>query len=171
MLLTWVPLLVLSAVQGLAIGHDVSIPYLYGFAAYARFLVAVPLLILAEGLIEHHIAGVAAHFRHARLVPERQYPEYEAALDRALRLRDSTLAEVVLFGLAGVSVAVMRNEFPFTFPRGFPSSRTQFTSARGPAGGIWSWVWACFSSCSGDGSGDCASGTGFSGGCRSSTCN
>jgi hypothetical protein len=65
MLLTWVLLLVLSAAQGLAIGHDVRIPFLYDFAAYARFLVAIPLLILAEGLIEHHIAGVAAHFMNS----------------------------------------------------------------------------------------------------------
>jgi hypothetical protein len=49
MLLTWFPLLVLSAVQGRAIGHDVSIPFLYDFADYARFLAAIPLLILAEG--------------------------------------------------------------------------------------------------------------------------
>jgi hypothetical protein len=115
MLLTWCPLLVLSAAQGLAIGHEVRIPFLYDFAAYAPFLVAIPLLILAEGLIEHHIAGVEAHFMRARLVPERQYPEYESALDRAVRRRDSTLAEVVLLGLAGVSVAVVRHEFPFNF--------------------------------------------------------
>ena len=68
MLLTWVPLLVLSAAQGLATGHDVRIPFLYDFAAYARFLAAIPLLILAEGLIEHHLAGVAGAFpaREAR---------------------------------------------------------------------------------------------------------
>jgi hypothetical protein len=112
LLLTWVPLLVLSAAQGLAIGHHVRIPFLSDFAAYARFLVAIPLLILAEGQIEPHIAGAAAHFIHSRLVPERQYPAYEAAVDRALRLCDATLAEVVLLGLAGVSVVVARHEFP-----------------------------------------------------------
>ena len=110
--LTWVPLLVLSMAQGLAIGHDVRIPFLHDFAAYARFLVAIPLLILAEGLIEHHIAGVVAHVIHAGLVPERQYPEYESALSGAIRRRDCTLVEVVLLGLAGVSVAVVLNEFP-----------------------------------------------------------
>ncbi len=50
-LLTWFPLLVLSAAQGLAIGHRVRIPFLYDFAAYTRFLIALPLLILAEGPI------------------------------------------------------------------------------------------------------------------------
>ena len=47
-----------TIVHGLAIGHDVSIPFLYDFAVFAPFLVAIPLLIMAEGLIERHIAGV-----------------------------------------------------------------------------------------------------------------
>ena len=59
---TWVVLLVLSAAQGLAIGGGVKIPFLYDFAAYARFLVAIPMLIVAEGLIGREIAAVAAHF-------------------------------------------------------------------------------------------------------------
>jgi hypothetical protein len=74
MLLTWVPLLVLSAVQGLAMGHRVELPFLYDFAAYTRFLVAVPLLILAEG-IEGQMAAVAAHFVKSGLVPERNFRE------------------------------------------------------------------------------------------------
>jgi hypothetical protein len=114
-LLTWFPLLVLSAAQGLAIGHRVRIPFLYDFAAYTRFLVALPLLILAEGPIGRHMAEVAAHFLQAGLVPERNYPDYESALDRAVRRRDSVLAEVVLLGLAFVSAALVRNEFPFHF--------------------------------------------------------
>ena len=114
-LLTWVPLLVLSAVQGLAIGHQVRLPFLHDFAAYTRFLIAIPLLILAEGLIERRVAEVVAHFTHSGLVPESSLPRYEAALDRGRRLRDSTLAEVVLVGLAVLSVVIVRHEFPFDF--------------------------------------------------------
>ena len=114
-LVTWFPLLVLSAVQGLAIGQNVRIPLLYDFAAYARSLVAIPLLIVAEGPIEWHLTKVAAHFLHAGLVPEHSYPDYESALKRAARRRDSVLAEVVLLGLALVSAFVVRNEFPFNF--------------------------------------------------------
>jgi len=46
-LVTWVVLLVLSAVQGLAIGGGVKIPFLYDYAAYARFLIAIPVLMPA----------------------------------------------------------------------------------------------------------------------------
>jgi hypothetical protein len=46
--MTWFPLLVLSLLQGLAIGHGGRIPFLYDLAAYTRFLVAIPLLILGK---------------------------------------------------------------------------------------------------------------------------
>jgi hypothetical protein len=114
-LVTWCPLLILSAAEGVVIGHSVRIPFLHDFAAYARFLVAIPLLILAEGLIGHHIAHVTGHFLHSRLVPERQHPAYELALDRAIKLRDSTWAEVVLLGLAGLSAVIVGSEFPLHF--------------------------------------------------------
>ena len=112
-LLTWVPLLVLSAVQGLAIGHKVELPFLYDFAAYTRFLVAVPLLILAEG-IEGQMAAVAAHFVKSGLVPERNYRDYESAVGRSVKLLDAPLAEVVLVALAYVGFAVAYREFPIT---------------------------------------------------------
>ncbi len=88
-LLTWVALLVLSAVQGLAIGGGVKIPFLYDYAAYARFLIAIPMLIVAEGFIGPRIARVAAHFGRSGLVSESDRPAYEAALDRGRRMRDS----------------------------------------------------------------------------------
>ena len=55
------------------------LPFLYDFAAYTRFLIAIPLLILAEGLIERRVAEVLAHFIHSGLVPEAAF--------RAMRLR------------------------------------------------------------------------------------
>ena len=112
---TWVVLLVLSAAQGLAIGGGVKIPFLYDFAAYARFLVAIPMLIVAEGLIGREIAAVAAHFLRSGLVSESDRPKYEAALERARRMRDSVAAEAVMLVLAGLSALLVLDEFPFGF--------------------------------------------------------
>jgi len=114
-LLTWFPLFALSAAQGLAVGHTVRVPFLYDFAAYARFLVAIPLLILAEGLIGVRVAAVAAQFGRSGLVSEADGPKYAAALERAKRMRDSTIAEVVLLALAAGSVVLVLHEFPLGF--------------------------------------------------------
>jgi hypothetical protein len=47
-LLAWLPLLVLSALEGQALGGNVAVPFLLDVEAHARFLVALPLLIVAE---------------------------------------------------------------------------------------------------------------------------
>ena len=61
-LVTWVPLLVLSAWQGTAIGHRVPVSFLHDFAVHARFLLAVPILLLAETVLGSRIAYAASHF-------------------------------------------------------------------------------------------------------------
>jgi hypothetical protein len=155
-LLTWVPLLVLSAAQGLAIGNKVRLPFLYDFAAYARFLIALPLLILAEGLIERRVAEVVTHFVRTGLVPDSHLPAYEAALHWGRRLRDSTLAEVVLLGFAAGGIVVVRYEFPFDFSS-WRSLLSDSVHTRTLAGwwylvvGVglfqflfWRWMWRLF---------------------------
>lgn len=49
-LVTWLPLLILSAIEGNATGDHVTVAFLQDFAVHARFLFAVPMLILAEAV-------------------------------------------------------------------------------------------------------------------------
>ena len=86
------------------------------------------------------------------------------------RMRDSTLAEVVILVLAVLSALLVLHEFPFPSRRGDRSYRTRVTRVRSPAGGTWSSARCCFNSSSGAGSGDFSSGTASSGGCRGSSC-
>ncbi len=155
--LTWGVLLVLSAAQGLAIGNGVRIPFLYDFACYARFLVAIPMLIVAEGAIGREMAAAAAHFGRSGLIAESDRPKYESAIERAKAARDSTLAEIVILVLAGLSVLLVLHEFPFDFStwRSLVSDSGRHT--RTPAGWwhlvvgatlfqflLWRWLWRLF---------------------------
>jgi hypothetical protein len=94
-LVAWLPLLILSAVQGVALGN-VKIPFLYDPAAYSRFLLAVPLLIVAEIVIGPRIAAATSQFITSGLVPKDHYPDFDAAIADGLRLRDSIVAEVII---------------------------------------------------------------------------
>lgn len=47
MALTWVPLCVLCLIEGLAFS-GVKLPFFYDIAAHTRFLLAVPVLVLAD---------------------------------------------------------------------------------------------------------------------------
>ena len=101
-LLTWLPLFVLSAFQGHAFGHSVQVPFLRDFGVYTRFLLAVPLLIFAENLLGPRIAEAAAHFVESGVVQERDFPQFDAIVERQLQLRNSALAEVIIAILAYV---------------------------------------------------------------------
>jgi hypothetical protein len=104
-LVTWVPLLILSILQRNATGHLVPVPFLRDFAAHARFLLAVPILLLAETALGPRLAGAANHFVESGLVIEEDYVTFDAAIDHGLRWRDSILAEVILIVLAYVVTA------------------------------------------------------------------
>jgi hypothetical protein len=99
-LLTWVPLLALSALQGTAIGHRVDVPFLRDFAVHARFLLAVPLLFIAETVLGPQVGHASAHFVHSGLVLEEDFGRFDRAIRDGLRWRDSTLAEVILIFVA-----------------------------------------------------------------------
>ncbi len=154
--LTWVPLLILSAAQGTAVGSAVRIPFLHDFAAYARFLFTIPLLILAEGFIGDHLSKVVAHFIRAGLIPDDRLSDFAKALDRATKLRDSGLAEAALVVLTGCTVFLAWNEFPFPFST-WRSLVVDSVHVRSWAGWwnivvgmglthflIWRWLWRLF---------------------------
>lgn len=97
---TWLPLLVLSAAQGLAIGQAVQVPFLCDFAAYARFIVAVPMFLLAEMVVDRWLRPGVEQFRRTALIEEADIPRFDAAVRQVSMLRDSALAELVI--LAGI---------------------------------------------------------------------
>jgi hypothetical protein len=105
-LLTWVPLLILSALQGNATGQLVPVPFLYDFAAHARFLVAVPLLLLAETILGPRLAHATSHFIESGLLTEKDFSGFDRAIGRGLKWRDSTAVEVVLIFIAYAFTAV-----------------------------------------------------------------
>lgn len=143
----------LSAAYGLAFGPRVKLPFLQDFAAYTRYLFAVPLLILAEGLVERRVAEAAKHFISSGLVPERNYPRYEAAVKSCGALRDSIVAECVVLAVAAIGVVVVSHEFSFDFST-WRSIVSDSVHRRTPAGwwylivanGLfqfltWRWIW------------------------------
>lgn len=93
---TWLPLLILSLIEGVAFGNKVIIPFVLDFAEHVRLLFAVPLFIIAEGLITPRILVTVRQFVNAGLISEPDQAEFELAVVRAIKRRDSIAAEVIL---------------------------------------------------------------------------
>ena len=118
-LATWVTLAVLAAVQGRAIGPTWRESMLLDVGMYARYLVTLPLLILATPVFRRKLQTIVYHFLDAELVKEGERESFFANITAMLRWRDSLVAAVVLAVLAGtsaltystVSVAEMPNSW------------------------------------------------------------
>jgi hypothetical protein len=112
LLLTWLPLLVLSALGGQMLGGSAAVPFLLDFDVHIRFLVAMPLLIGAELVVHQRMRPVVKQFLERRLIPDGAMARFEAAIASAFRLRNSLLAEVLLIAFVyGVGVLLIWRQY------------------------------------------------------------
>ncbi len=98
-LVVWVPLVVLAQVQGLAIGNGAA-SLLQDFAAYGRFLAAVPLMVIAEAPARRWLRRTLNHFTEAQLIGPEDAGRFGELLTSTRRLLSSRLALVVIVVLA-----------------------------------------------------------------------
>jgi hypothetical protein len=105
-LFAWLPLLVLTALEGHLWGGSLAVPFLFDMEVHIRFLVAVPLLILAELVVHQRLRHIASTFLDRNLIPEADLTRFDRAITSAFRLRNSVLAEVLLI-LAVYAVGVL----------------------------------------------------------------
>ena len=101
-LVPWLPLLVLAAIEGTAIGAQVAVPLVHDIETHVRFLVAVPALVIAEVVVHQRLRIVAQEFVDRELIPDAERARFDAALASAMRLRNSVIAEVVLLAIVYV---------------------------------------------------------------------
>jgi hypothetical protein len=92
----WLPLLVLTAYQGLAVGHAVAVPFLYDIEVHARYLLAIPILLIAEIMVHQRIRVVVRQFVETGIVTPQVLPGFQAAIASSMRLRNSLFVELAL---------------------------------------------------------------------------
>ena len=104
-LFAWLPLLILSIAEGHGWGNGVALPFLHDVDAHVRFLIALPLLLVAELVVHERMRPVIRQFVERGLIAETARTKFEAALAAAMRLRNSVLAEIALLAFVyGVGV-------------------------------------------------------------------
>ena len=120
-LLAWLPLLLLTALEGQLIGGSAAVPFLMDAEVHIRFLVAIPLMIGAELVVHRRMRLLLRQFLERNLIPESALPRFDAAIHSAFRLRNSTLAEVLLIAIVyslGIMV-IWRNYMALDAPTWF----------------------------------------------------
>ena len=113
LVLTWVPLVVLTIVEGTAWQNRVTVPFLRDAEIQVRLLFATPLLIVAELVVHVRMRPLIQTFLRLGLIPDDARQRFEAAVASAIRLRNSVVAELLLIAFVyGVGVIfIWRTQF------------------------------------------------------------
>jgi hypothetical protein len=98
-LFAWLPLLLLSVLDGHARGGGIKVPFLSDIETHVRFLIALPVLIAAEVVVHRRISPLVRRFVERKIIVADDCPRYEAAVGSALRMRNSVAAELALLVL------------------------------------------------------------------------
>lgn len=95
-LIAWLPLLLLSLLGSALLGEAANLSFLHDIEAQVRLLVALPVLIAAELVVHVRIGLVVKAFMTRHIVPKEDMPRFVAAVDSAMRLRNSVPLELGL---------------------------------------------------------------------------
>ena len=94
LLIGWLPLLVLSLISG----HltDGPGPFWSDIEVHARFLLALPILIIAELVVHQRIRVVVQQFVERGIVRSADRPRFDAIITSTMRVRNSVFVELGL---------------------------------------------------------------------------
>jgi hypothetical protein len=136
--IVWLPLLLLCMIEGTLFG-GVPIPFIGDIETHVRFLLVVPLLLVAELVIHLRMRVVVAQFVERKLVPEAALERFRAAILSAIRLRNSVWAELLLIAIIFPLAYYLRSNY-LALESHTWYSRIESGSATATRAGLW-FVW------------------------------
>jgi hypothetical protein len=106
---TWLPLLVLTATEGVAWGDAVHVPFVKDYLPYGQLLIAIPVLVLGEIIIGRHLIRAVVELRSSELLDPKDVPTLDAALASTIqRWRGwSVNAVILVLTLVGAAVSLL----------------------------------------------------------------
>jgi hypothetical protein len=105
----WPPMLILSAAEG-AFAGGVELPFLRDIETHVRFLIIVPLILIAELVVHRRMQGIIAQFLERGLIPAPSVERFHAAIAAAMKLRNSVFAELALIAFVLTAGQVIRSD-------------------------------------------------------------
>ena len=124
--LLWLPLVVLTLIEGTFVGQGVAQPFIEDVVPHVRFLIALPLLLFADLAIDPAVGVAIRSLELSGVVPDDEQPRYQAALAELKKGRDSVWPDVVMLALAF--------SFVWLFQPGYGESAIQTADT--------SWLWS-----------------------------
>jgi len=111
-LIVWAPLFVLSAIESLVLEENKLGSLIVDLTVLSRYLIVVPLFILAEDFTIFRLGQIARHFIDAGVITAADRPRFDGILAQARRLLNSALVEVLVLVLAYLAMITVMLVFP-----------------------------------------------------------
>lgn len=105
--IAWIPLALLTLLQTLRTTDSSANSFFADFSVHARYLIALPALILAESDCIPRFERIVCQFMDIGMVRDSDVPRYRAAVQSTRRLLDSKYGELVVPVVAYLSVVPM----------------------------------------------------------------
>jgi hypothetical protein len=111
-LIAWAPLVVASLAQdGFRFGASIT-AMLTDFGAHARYLAALPLLVMADGICGNRLTAVARNFVDCGMVREAERPKFDALVSSTRRRCESGWAAVVIVACTYALLTILVGVIP-----------------------------------------------------------
>ena len=111
-LLCWVPLAILSAISGHLLGGT-ELTFVRDIETNVRFLVSLPVLVLAEMLVNQRIRPNLTRFVERDIVTKNDIQKFYKAINAAVRLHNSAIVDIVLLVFVyTVGRSIWRSQIP-----------------------------------------------------------
>jgi hypothetical protein len=94
-LVCWVPLAILSLAQVHSMGY-VKLSFFRDIETHIRFLVSLPVLIIAEMLVDQRIRPMMKRFVERHVITSAELPKFYGAIDTTVRFYNSVIADIVI---------------------------------------------------------------------------
>lgn len=131
-LLTYVPLALLAAIEGLSFGQPAAMNFFYDIAAYAQFLIGIPLFILAESQISIHTREAAKRFSHSGVLSEHDADAVDQFNQKLAQWRKDPKPEafciLIAFVLSLITLTPLLSDDKFTWHALGPLPHQTFTA-------------------------------------------
>jgi hypothetical protein len=98
--IAWLPLVLLTLIDGTFITTEITMSFVRDVIPYVRCLIVIPLLIMADNVIEPMMLKTTAYLRSSSIVPVAEQADFDNALVRMAYLINAKWIQVILVLLA-----------------------------------------------------------------------
>jgi hypothetical protein len=103
---TWLPLLVLAAIEGVAWGDAVRVPFVKDFLPYGQLLIAIPVLIWGEVTVGGHLIRAMTEMRSSEVLHVKEWPVLDGVLVKTIQRWRGRSVNIVLLLLTCAATVV-----------------------------------------------------------------